>query len=73
MPRARHQHGQPRYCRECGDGLIYKSGLCADCYDAGDDPREDARQWAARHDVEPDYGGALGCDGRVYSDADPGL
>lgn len=72
MPRHK-PHGAPRYCRRCGDGLTYRSGLCADCYDSADDPDDNGRQWAARYWPEPDYGGVLGCDGRVYSDADPGL
>lgn len=27
----------------------------------------------AEHETEPDYGGVLGADNQVYSDADPGL
>jgi hypothetical protein len=74
MPRTKH-HGTPRYCRQCHEQPVHKAGLCADCYDSGDEPEPsgDGRLWACRGDREPDYGGVLGADGCVYSDADPGL
>jgi hypothetical protein len=51
------------YLPPCGP----TDGLCAGCASDSDDYE------GQRDEDQPDYGGVLGADGQVYSDADPGL
>lgn len=65
---------QREEARPCGRGRISQtkqhSKMC-DCLECC--YRRKHPQLAPREEFEPDYGGVLGADGQVYSDADPGL
>ncbi len=63
-------------CTKCGklyeakgDDADDPNGMCTPCWRA----HRSADRAHAFPETEPDYGGVLGADGQIHSDADPGL
>lgn len=64
-------------CTKCGklyeakgDDADDPNGMCTPCWRKD---RNDARRRAEAQAERVDYGGVLGADGQIHSDADPGL